>query len=77
MKATSAELRKSEKQCRKLQQDLNAEKEKFNEMCAKMQKDLQDLQATLYEESQKSLKLSMELDTKVSSMTSSYRVARL
>ena len=46
-------------------QDLNAEKEKFNEMCAKMQKDLQDLQATLYEESQKSLKLSMELDTKV------------
>ena len=64
-KATSAELRKKEKECRKLQQDLNAEKEKFNEMCAKMQKDLQDLQATLYEESQKSLKLSMELDTKV------------
>ena len=64
-KATSAELRKSEKACRKLQQDLNAEKEKFNEMCAKLQKDLQDLQATLYEESQKSLKLSMELDTKV------------
>ena len=64
-KATSVELRKKEKECRKLQQDLNAEKEKFNEMCAKMQKDLQDLQATLYEESQKSLKLSMELDTKV------------
>ena len=34
-------------------------------MCGKMQKDLQDLQATLYEESQKSLKLSMEMDTKV------------
>ena len=67
-KATSAELRKSEKACRKLQQDLNAEKEKFNEMCAKMQKDLQDLQATLYEESQKSLKLSMELDTKESEL---------
>ena len=48
-----------------ISQDLNAEKEKFNEMCAKLQKDLQDLQATLYEESQKSLKLSMELDTKV------------
>merc|ERR1719490_641781 len=67
-KATSAELRKKEKECRKLQQDLNAEKEKFNEMCAKMQKDLQDLQATLYEESQKSLKLSMELDTKESEL---------
>ena len=67
-KATSAELRKKEKECRKLQQDLNAEKEKFNEMCAKLQKDLQDLQATLYEESQKSLKLSMELDTKESEL---------
>merc|ERR1719367_2449152 len=67
-KATSAELRKKEKECRKLQQDLNAEKEKFDEMCAKLQKDLQDLQATLYEESQKSLKLSMELDTKESEL---------
>ena len=37
-------------------------------MCAKLQKDLQDLQATLYEESQKSLKLSMELDTKESEL---------
>ena len=35
-------------------------------MVAKYQADLQNLQATLYEESQARLKLSMELDTKES-----------
>ena len=45
-----------------------------SEMCAKLQKDLQDLQATLYEESQKSLKLSMELDTKVRCKMQSYQI---
>merc|ERR1719225_2184388 len=67
-KASSAELRKKEKENRKLQLDLNNEKEKFNQMVAKYQKDLQDLQATLYEESQSRLKLSMELDTKESEL---------
>ena len=43
-KASSAELRKREKENRKLQQDLTVEKEKFNQMVAKYQKDLQDLQ---------------------------------
>ena len=42
------------------------EKEKFNQMVAKNQADIQNLQATLYEESQARLKLSMELDTKES-----------
>jgi Rho Binding len=51
-KATSAELRKKEKENRRLQQELTMEKEKFNQMVAKYTKDLQDLQATLYEESQ-------------------------
>ncbi len=69
-KASSAELRKKEKDNRRLQQELTMEKEKFNEMCAKYQKDLQDLQATLYEESQSKLKLSMELDTKESELES-------
>ena len=43
-KASSAELRKREKENRKLQLELNTEKEKFNQMVAKYQKDLQDLQ---------------------------------
>merc|ERR1712110_1337321 len=67
-KRSSAELRKKEKENRKLQLDLNTEKEKFNQMVGKYQKDLQDLQATLYEESQSRLKLSMELDTKESEL---------
>jgi len=67
-KASSAELRKKEKENRRLQQELTTEKEKFNQMVAKYQKDLQDLQATLYEESQSRLKMSMELDTKESEL---------
>ena len=43
-KAVSTELKKKEKENRKLQLDLNNEKEKFNQMVAKYQKDLQDLQ---------------------------------
>ena len=43
-KATSAELRKKEKENRKLQLDLNTEKEKFNQMVSKFTKELQDLQ---------------------------------
>merc|ERR1719430_2581145 len=58
------ELRKKEKECRRLKHELQTEKEKFNQMVAKYQADLQNLQATLYEESQARLKLSMELDTK-------------
>ena len=60
------ELRKRDKECRKLKHELETEKEKFNQMVAKYQADLQNLQATLYEESQARLKLSMELDTKES-----------
>ena len=67
-KATSAELRKKEKENRRLQQDLTTERENFNQMMAKYTKDLQDLQAMLYEESQTRLKLSMELDTKESDL---------
>ena len=43
-KASSSELRKKEKENRKLQQELTMEKEKFNQMAAKFQNDLQDLQ---------------------------------
>lgn len=67
-KYTSAELRRKEKEYRKLQQEFSVEKDKFNQMVAKYQKDLQDVQATLYEESQSRLKMSMELDTKESEL---------
>jgi len=65
-KVSVDELRKRDKECRRLKHDLETEKEKFNQMVAKYQADLQNLQATLYEESQSRLKLSMELDTKES-----------
>ena len=67
-KQNFSELRKKEKDNRRLQQELTMEKEKFNQMVGKYTKDLQDLQATLYEESQARLKLSMELDTKESDL---------
>lgn len=46
-KASSAELRKKEKENRRLQQELTTEKDKFNQMVAKYQKDLQDLQVKI------------------------------
>merc|ERR1712223_1821737 len=64
-KVSMEELRKKEKECRRLKHELQTEKEKFNHMVAKNQSDLQNLQATLYEESQARLKLSMELQTKI------------
>ncbi|CAB4065179.1 ROCK1 [Lepeophtheirus salmonis] len=67
-KANSAEVRKKEKENRRLQQELTLEKEKFNQMVYKYSKDNQDLHATLHEESQLRLKLSMELDTKESEL---------
>ena len=63
---TWEEIVKKEKEVRRLKHELTTEKEKFNQMVAKNQSDIQNLQATLYEESQARLKLSMELDTKES-----------
>ncbi|XP_043467266.1 rho-associated protein kinase 1 [Leptopilina heterotoma] len=63
-KASSADLRKKEKECRRLQQELTQEREKYGQLAAKWQKDLQDLQAQLVEENQSKLKLQMELDSK-------------
>jgi len=65
-KVSVDELRKRDKENRRIKHELETEKEKFNQMVAKYQADLQNLQATLYEESQARLKLSMELDTKES-----------
>ena len=59
------ELRKKEKENRKLQQELKLEKDKFDQMVSKYVKEVQDLHASIYEESQWKNKLQMELDTKV------------
>lgn len=65
-KASSADLRRKEKECRKLQQELTQEKEKFNQMACKWQKDLSELQAQLQEEYHRSTTFKMERDSKES-----------
>ena len=45
-KMSSADLRKKEKDCRRLQQELTLEREKYGQLAAKWQKDLQDLQVS-------------------------------
>ncbi|KAJ8408186.1 hypothetical protein AAFF_G00264140 [Aldrovandia affinis] len=62
-RGSTADLRKKEKENRKLQLELNQEKEKFNHMAVKYQKELSELQAQLAEESRE---LQMQLDSKES-----------
>lgn len=64
----SGDLKRKEKECRKLQQELTTEREKYNQMVAKFQKDLGELQALLHDESQVKLKLKMEVDSKDSEL---------
>lgn len=47
-KASAADLRKKEKDCRRLQQELTQEREKYGQLAAKWQKDLQDLQVGFF-----------------------------
>lgn len=63
-KVSSADLRRKEKDCRKLEQELKQEREKYSQLSAKWQKDLQDLQGQVIEETQTKLRLQMELDSK-------------
>ncbi|KAJ8272953.1 hypothetical protein GJAV_G00095440 [Gymnothorax javanicus] len=62
-RGNTADLRKKEKENRKLQAELNQEKEKFNHMAVKYQKELSELQAQLSEETRE---LMMQLDSKES-----------
>ncbi|XP_060563759.1 rho-associated protein kinase 2-like isoform X3 [Ruditapes philippinarum] len=62
--ASAQELKKKEKECRKLQQELSMEREKYSKMVEKYQRDLSETQAALYEEGQLRNKLQMELDSK-------------
>uniref|UniRef100_A0A7N6FHR2 non-specific serine/threonine protein kinase n=1 Tax=Anabas testudineus TaxID=64144 RepID=A0A7N6FHR2_ANATE len=65
-KDSAADLRKKEKENRKLQAELNQEKEKFNHMAIKYQKELSEMQAQLAEESAYRTELQMQLDSKES-----------
>ncbi|XP_054283901.1 rho-associated protein kinase 2 isoform X2 [Macrosteles quadrilineatus] len=63
-KVSSGDLRRKEKECRKLQQELTQEREKYGQEAVKWQKEIQELQAQVVEENQTKLKLQMELDSK-------------
>ncbi|XP_068208171.1 rho-associated protein kinase 2 isoform X1 [Palaemon carinicauda] len=63
-KASASDLRRKEKECRKLQQELTMERDKFSQIISKYQKEVQDLQALLYEETQSKVRLQMEVDSK-------------
>uniref|UniRef100_A0A7N8XHW9 Rho-associated protein kinase 1 n=1 Tax=Mastacembelus armatus TaxID=205130 RepID=A0A7N8XHW9_9TELE len=65
-KDSAADLRKKEKENRKLQLELNQEKEKFNHMAIKYQKELNEMQAQLVEECTYRTELQMQLDSKES-----------
>jgi len=67
-KGTSGDLKKKEKECRRLQQELTTEREKYDQMVSKLQKDINELQALLHEESQTKIKLKMEADSKDSEL---------
>uniref|UniRef100_A0AAR5PT45 Rho-associated protein kinase let-502 n=1 Tax=Dendroctonus ponderosae TaxID=77166 RepID=A0AAR5PT45_DENPD len=63
-KVSSIDLRRKEKDLKKLQQELSQEKEKYNYMIANSQKSIQDLNVQLNEEVANKHRLQMELDSK-------------
>ncbi|KHJ44100.1 phorbol esters/diacylglycerol binding domain protein [Trichuris suis] len=72
MKSTSAgkkgsradELKRKDREFKKLQQDLQQEKRKYDVMVTRFQKEISDLQASLYEEGQSKLRMMLELECK-------------
>ncbi|CAN9507867.1 unnamed protein product [Ophioblennius macclurei] len=62
--ARNTELHRKDKENRKLQLELRAEKQKLNSTIHKYQKELTDMQATIAEENQVRLELQMALDSK-------------
>lgn len=75
-KSSTADLRKKEKECRKLQQDITTEREKFNQMVARFQKELSEMQSILYDENQAKVKLQMECDAKDSEIEQTRRTLK-
>ncbi|BFY99727.1 hypothetical protein BsWGS_02766 [Bradybaena similaris] len=67
-KSAEAELKRKDKENKKLQQELTMEKEKYRKMIEKMQRDVLEAQQAVYEESQARQRLQMEIDAKDSEM---------
>uniref|UniRef100_H3B2B3 Rho-associated protein kinase 1 n=1 Tax=Latimeria chalumnae TaxID=7897 RepID=H3B2B3_LATCH len=65
-KSSTADLRKKEKENRKLQLDLNQEREKYNQLIVKYQRELNEMQAQLVEENTFKTELQMQLASKES-----------
>ncbi|XP_059487935.1 rho-associated protein kinase 2 [Neocloeon triangulifer] len=63
-KVSSGDLRRKEKECRKLQQELTQEREKYSQMAMKHQRELQELQAQAQEDHNLKLRLQMEAASK-------------
>ncbi|ESO94492.1 hypothetical protein LOTGIDRAFT_215457 [Lottia gigantea] len=59
-----ADLKKKEKENRRLQQELTMEKEKYKKMSEKLQREILEGQQTVYEETLSRQKLQMEIDAK-------------
>lgn len=63
-KGNAVELKKKEKECRRLQQELTQERELFNDKITKAGKEFQDLNVMYSDETNTRLRLQMELDSK-------------
>uniref|UniRef100_UPI00358FC81C rho-associated protein kinase 2-like isoform X1 n=1 Tax=Myxine glutinosa TaxID=7769 RepID=UPI00358FC81C len=63
-RSSSQDLRRKEKENRKLQLDLNHEREKFGQMVAKYERDLDEMQAQIAEDGQQRTELQMALFSK-------------
>ncbi|CAB3381685.1 Hypothetical predicted protein [Cloeon dipterum] len=63
-KVSSGDLRRKEKECRKLQQELTQERDKYSQMAAKHQRELQELQAQAQDDHNVKLRLQMEAASK-------------
>uniref|UniRef100_A0A3P9NJ99 non-specific serine/threonine protein kinase n=1 Tax=Poecilia reticulata TaxID=8081 RepID=A0A3P9NJ99_POERE len=64
VRAVDSEVHKKEKENRKLQLELKAERQNLNSLIFKYQKDLDDMQATIIEETHMRQELQMALDSK-------------
>ncbi|XP_029451767.1 rho-associated protein kinase 2 isoform X4 [Rhinatrema bivittatum] len=63
-RGADTDVRRKEKENRKLQLDLKSEREKLTQMVIKYQKEMNDMQAQIAEESQVRIELQMALDSK-------------
>ncbi|KAG1669224.1 Rho-associated protein kinase 2 [Nymphon striatum] len=65
-KVSAADLRKKEKEIRKLEHEKKTITDKYDQMVKEFEKQIMDMQAVIYDENQNKLKVQMELDSKES-----------